>query len=82
MTQRLDRADRLYILATVCNQKHVTPNSNTYMTIIQTICCGKFLLSKVKARELASTLTSAYKHDHWAEILGENEPNTETHQDT
>jgi hypothetical protein len=67
-------------LATVCKQKNVTPNSNTYMTIIQTVCCGKFLLSKIKARELASTLTSAYKHDRWGEILGEIEVQTDDHK--
>jgi hypothetical protein len=82
MIECRSREDRLYVLATVCKQKNVTPNSNTYMTIIQTVCCGKFLLSKIKARELASTLTSAYKHDRWNEILGENDSNTESHQDT
>jgi hypothetical protein len=65
------REDRLYVLATVCKQKGITPNGSTYMSVIQAVCCGKFLLTKAKARELASTLTSAYKHDHWAEILGE-----------
>lgn len=71
MIQCTSREDRLYVLATVCNQKGITPNSNTYMTIIQTVCCGKFLLAKTKARELAQILTSAYHHDHWAEILGD-----------
>jgi hypothetical protein len=71
MIECKSREDRLYVLATVCKQKGITPNGSTYMSVIQAVCCGKFLLTKAKARELASTLTSAYKHDHWAEILGE-----------
>ena len=71
MVQCTSREDRLYVLATVCKQKGITPNGSTYMSVIQAVCCGKFLLTKAKARELASTLTSVYKHDHWAEILGE-----------
>jgi hypothetical protein len=73
MVQCTSREDRLYVLATVCKQKGITPNGSTYMSVIQAVCCGKFLLTKAKARELASTLTSAYKHDHWAEILGETQ---------
>jgi hypothetical protein len=73
MIECRSREDRLYVLATVCKQKGITPNGSTYMSVIQAVCCGKFLLTKAKARELASTLTSAYKHDHWAEILGETQ---------
>jgi hypothetical protein len=73
MIECKSREDRLYVLATVCKQKGITPNGSTYMSVIQAVCCGKFLLTKAKARELASTLTSAYKQDHWAEILGETQ---------
>ena len=77
MVQCTSREDRLYVLATVCKQKGITPNGSTYMSVIQAVCCGKFLLTKAKARELAQTLTSAYKHDHWGEILGETQTTIE-----
>lgn len=48
------------------------------MSIMQTICAGKFFLPKAKIRELAQTLTSIYKHDHWAELLNENPTITQT----
>jgi hypothetical protein len=80
MVQCTSREDRLYVLATVCKQKGITPNGSTYMSVIQAVCCGKFLLTKAKARELASTLTSAYKQDHWAEILGEITVETDQHR--
>jgi hypothetical protein len=70
------RQDRLYVLAEVCRQRNLTPNSNTYMGMILGICAANFGLPKTKARELAQILTTAYKQDKWQNILGAITPTT------
>jgi hypothetical protein len=70
------RQDRLYILAEVCRQRNITPNSNTYMGMILGVCAANFGLPKTKARELAQILTTAYKQDKWQNILGAITPTT------
>ena len=70
------REDRLYVLATVCRQKNITPNSNTYMGMILGVCAANFGLPKTKARELAQILTTAYRQDKWQNILGAITPTT------
>jgi hypothetical protein len=47
-------------------------------TIIK-ICAANFSLPEAKARDLAKTLTTAYKADRWLHLLGEaDEPTQET----
>ena len=69
--QKLSREDRLFCLATVCKQKGITPNNTAYMGTIIGVCAANFGLPKNKIKELAETLTAAYRSDHWTHILGE-----------
>ena len=75
--QQYSRVDRLYILAKVCRQNNVTPNSPSYMGLIIRVATSKLSMSTDSAKEYASDLKSAYNADQWQGILC-TETETET----
>jgi len=77
------REDKLYILAQVCKQNNLTPNSPAYMGLIIRVCTSKFSLSIQAAKEHAETLSAAYRADQWQTITTQNEATTtETESNT
>lgn len=72
--QCTSREDRLFVLATILREKGLTPNSNLYKTVIVKVNGQTFHLPPARLDELTKILTSAYKADQWASILGEVAP--------
>jgi hypothetical protein len=73
MTQKYSREDRLFVLATICKQRNITPASNLYKSLINKTCAANFMLPKPKVDELTKILTSAYHADRWRNLLGTEE---------
>jgi hypothetical protein len=67
----MSREDRLFVLATVCRQRNITPANNLYKAVILKTCAANFPLPKPRVDELTKMLTSAYYADHWHTLLCE-----------
>ena len=78
MMQKLNRQDQTYILAKALKQRGLNPDSNLYKGAIVRICAVHFQLPKARVDELTRILTSAYKADRWAHILGETDETPQT----
>lgn len=78
--QCTSREDRLFVLATICRQKNIDPNSNLYKTTIVKVNAQSFHLPQPRLNELTALLTSAYRADRWASILGEIAPTQPTQE--
>ena len=63
------REDKLYILAQVCKQNNLTPDSPAYVGLIKRVCASKLSMSLKAAEEYAQTLSTAYRADKWEGIL-------------
>lgn len=63
------REDKLYILAQVCRQNNLTPDSPSYIGLIKRVCASKLSMSLKNAEEYAETLSTAYRADQWQGIL-------------
>jgi len=68
MSQKYNRAERLYGLAEYCKRKQITPDSTIYVSTIIGVCAANFGLSKESAEEHAATLRSAWLADRWQAI--------------
>jgi len=68
MSQKYNRAERLYGLAEYCKRKQITPDSPNYVGVIISVCAANFFLSKESAEEHAATLRSAWIADRWEAI--------------
>lgn len=62
------RADKLFILASVCNQNKITPDHPAYMGLIIKVATSKLSMSIESAKEYATDLTAAYSADKWQTI--------------
>ena len=76
------RADRLFILAKVCQANNLTPDDTAYMKLIIGVCTSKLGASNDAARQYAEDLTSAYRFDKWSSILTGSESEAETPSNT
>ena len=82
MSENYSRADRLFILANVCKQNSINPDSPTYMGLIIRVATSKLKISIDTAKEYAEALSSAYRADKWETIARKQETAPETEEDT
>jgi hypothetical protein len=82
MSENYSRADRLFILANVCKQNNINPDSPTYMGLIIRVATSKLKISIDTAKEYAEALSSAYRADKWETIARKQETAQETEEDT
>jgi hypothetical protein len=82
LSNKYSRNDKLYILAKVCTDNFITPNSTNYMATIIRVATSKLLISNESAHEYATDLTSAYHADRWHTILYGNQTTDETTTET
>ncbi len=67
------REDKLFILAKVCLQNNLTPDSPAYIGLIKRVCASKLSMSLKAAEEYAADLTTAYRADKWTAITNPDE---------
>ncbi len=82
MSENYSRADRLFILANVCIQNNINPDSPTYLGLIIRVATSKLKISIDTAKEYAEALSSAYRADKWETIARKPQAAQETEEDT
>jgi hypothetical protein len=73
MSEKYDRATKLFILASVCKQNNVTPDSPAFVGLIIRVCTSKLSLSTDSAKGYAEDLRAAYCADAWNTIAPSQE---------
>jgi hypothetical protein len=71
MPKKLNREDKLYILANACIKYDQHPNKTSYYAFIQKICTTQWGLSSSQVRDYVKTLTVAWRCDRWKGLLKE-----------